>query len=79
MIMPSNLEKCTSEKLSDEAVETLVDEAATHDASASAEVVVGPKICLYGVETAGLRASGAAAGLAGSKVFAWGVAIWVAW
>jgi hypothetical protein len=52
MIMPSNLEKCTSEKLSDEAVETLVDEAATHDASASAEVVVGPKICLYGVETA---------------------------
>src|SRR5258705_1960475 len=42
--------------------------AVMHDASASAEVVAGPKICLYcsrdGSDVAGLRACGAAAGLA---------------
>jgi hypothetical protein len=54
----------------------------THDASASAEVVVGPKICLYwsrdGPDVAGLRGCGAAAGLAGFRFLRAGVAIWAA-
>jgi hypothetical protein len=54
-----------------------------HDASASAEVVVGPKICLYwerdGPYVAGLRASGADAGLGGPGFLLAGVAIWLAW
>src|SRR5882672_2641283 len=48
----------------------------THDASASAEVVVGPKICLYcsrdGPYVAGLPASGADARPWGTRVFACG-------
>jgi hypothetical protein len=43
-------------------------EGSAHDASASAEVVAGPKICLYwkrdSRHAAGLRGCGAAAGLA---------------
>jgi hypothetical protein len=54
----------------------------THDASASTEVVVGPKICLYwsrdGLYVAGLRASGAAASPWGTRVLRAGVAIWLA-
>ena len=56
-------------------------EGSAHAASASAEVVVGLKICLYwsrdGRYVPGLRASGLLPALA--KVFAWRVVTWVAW
>jgi hypothetical protein len=50
----------------------------THDASASAEVVAGPKICLYWNRD-GLVYVPARLLQALPQVFAWGVAIWVAW
>ena len=56
---------------------------ATHDASASAEVVVAPKICLYwnrdGADVAGLVPAERLQALPDLKFLRWGVAIWVAW
>ena len=58
--------------------------SATHAASASAEVVVSPKICLYWNRD-GLRMwpiyvlAELLPALPGLKFLRWGVAIWVAW